>query len=609
MSETTILTDAEIAAWALDIGEKYHVDQNFERYAVFEGEPLTPQNSDEMEARYLVGLKRQQAELGFNYDEYAKWLCLNDLYYLAKFVLGYDKLEFYFHWPMCQFYETEVERPGSRTNIQMPRGCCKTTIFTIAGSIRDMLRNRNIRIAIWSHDVHHAARKLDEAKKRMIESEVIQKYFPEWIPRDKKAELGTAYWTSPARTKPYAEHTMEAGGILGGHSGFHHDKIILDDAWSAKSVTSQKVIADTSRRVVDIENMVITTDTCIMAVNTRWAHDDPSEMLRKNPAYVHLRASVLNAAGKNIYPQIRSGGLGDPLRKLHQQAIDDEYHFMCQKMTRSASTTQGFDPMWFKYESGNEWYRRKTAGEITLRTVLLTDLAGTASATSNFAAAVVLANDNLGRHMVLAVYRRRMTPLIFTQLCFSLADRWNVQMIVRQKAPLEIAMHDNVNIINRERIERGEKSYAWYDFSLSGSAMHKDGRIGALSFPLQRGVLFFNEDRDPSTFEHVYYRFTADDAVDMSTMENQLTAWRPGVGGQDNIIDALSMLNDPAVSAAPQHSEIVVDPGPMTCARFKAMLDASPDPREAQVRERREKMVRGLDEPDPVGWPFNVPGP
>jgi len=433
------LTQDEIQAWAYDIGAKYSLDQNFAKYQVYQGTTLTPENSDEAEIAYLAEIEKRRSKWGKGDESFIRRLCQEDLYYHCKYLLLYDKLEYYFHWPMCQFEQEEVDRAGSRTLIQMQRASCKTTIFTIGGASRDIIRNPNIRIALWSHEEQHAGSKLEEMKLKQIRSPMFQRFFPEFIPKLKRDMQGKFHWNTPARTTDWQECTMEASGIMGGKEGFHHDKIVLDDTWSARSVTSQKVIDATKRRVADVDNMLISSDSRICAPCTRWGHNDPSELLRDNPDYVQLIASAINKEGESIYLPVpgHKGGLGDPLRKLYLQWVADEYHWFCQKQNNPQSTTSGFDALWFKPLSVNKVYEQWYAGEISCRVILLTDLASTEGASSNYNAAIVLIVDNLGRKIIAAAYRRRMTTLAATQMMFSLCDRWKVQLAVRQKAPLE----------------------------------------------------------------------------------------------------------------------------------------------------------------------------
>ena len=72
-------------------------------------------------------------------NEELKELCENDLYFLAKNILGYSAIEENPHLEMCQFLEQE--RPegfkGQFKKIDLePRGVFKTTIGTVSRAIQ-----------------------------------------------------------------------------------------------------------------------------------------------------------------------------------------------------------------------------------------------------------------------------------------------------------------------------------------------------------------------------------------------------------------------------------------------------------------------------------------
>ncbi len=164
-----------------------------------------------------------------------RYLATTSLYYLCKVVLGYNKLVPHVHMPMCVFANTVT---ALRRLKLMPRTHYKTTIWTIALSIQDIIRNCNIAILIVADTGTNASRFMREIQQHFEMNELFRWLFPELIPKS----FNKAVWSQTEmivpRTLVCREPTIDAIGSMGGVESRHYDIIRPDDLVTEKHIRS-----------------------------------------------------------------------------------------------------------------------------------------------------------------------------------------------------------------------------------------------------------------------------------------------------------------------------------------------------------------------------------
>ncbi len=147
-----------------------------------------------------------------------------------------------------------------------------------------------------------------------------------------------------------------------------------------------------------------------------------------------------------------------------------------------------------------------------------------------------------------------MTPFEFVEFQFKICDKWKVSMVMWQKAPVESMMMPYLNEVNEKRRTSVPplKPYSITPYHLAGASQNKEARIQALQLPFEAGEVYFNEDEGTHT----------------EAIESLITQLQEGdISRNDDLKDALSMLNDPAASTkpkapkapeAPQQSQYIV---------------------------------------------------
>jgi predicted phage terminase large subunit-like protein len=468
-----------------------------------------------------AGMRRDDAEL-----EYERELCRIDLYYLAKFVLGYDRMEFHLHYPMCQ--AAEQRHPGQRSLRQFPRDTFKSTIYNVSKHVQMILRNPNISILIISNQEDNAALKLKEAKNHFIRNDKMRRLFPELCTVSAGEQGGSFLWNSPGKTRVQAEGTLSAAGVGGAKTGTHYDHICGDDYWDEKSVTSAELVQKTRDSMSNIEYLLASPSIgTIMWVSTRFAFDDPTPDLERDTRTDTIIVSGVLPNGRSLFPRQLA------LRTLMGQSSQNFWNFMCQIMLNPTERDAGFKKEWFRYRSWAETQKLVADGKLGVRTVLLCDYAASAGRTSDYFATVVWAIFSDNTLMVLEVIRSKVTVMEYLTQCFNLADKYRCDTMVRQNQALESIMAPQVDDMQRDRRLQNKRTMS--------IVIHKTGnrpkpaRIKAMQPLYQEGRIYHNSDPNSG----------------VNGLEAELLSF-PASRTNDDAMDAAAMIVDRAVSYPPR---------------------------------------------------------
>ena len=117
----------------------------------------------------------------------------------------------------------------------------KTSIITVANTVRLILNNPNIRVLIASSTLENAKNVLDNIKGVFWRNRMFRELFPDFCAPEDCREFGTQLgFTVPNRTDPMLrEDTVEACGLGQIFVGRHYDYLILSDIVTDKSVNTK----------------------------------------------------------------------------------------------------------------------------------------------------------------------------------------------------------------------------------------------------------------------------------------------------------------------------------------------------------------------------------
>ena len=199
--------------------------------------------------------------------------CQNDLYFLAKGILGYDKLVKHFHLPLCRLTQDETY---PRTLSLLPRGTYKTTIRTKANNIRRILKDPNVRILIANATADNSVKILGEIKLQFETNELLHWLFPEIIPDFATATHWNSHEIRVKRNKSFSESTVEAIGVGGNVTSRHYNVHIKDDVIDEKIAASATEMQKVKDWLAYTEGAFVNPGTDIEdIIGTRYALNDP----------------------------------------------------------------------------------------------------------------------------------------------------------------------------------------------------------------------------------------------------------------------------------------------------------------------------------------------
>ena len=508
--------------------------------------------SDRAERQYYAKIDAARCEWISRFPEnqkeaamisFEREMCKADPYYLGKNWLGYTDAVFHFHYFMANTVSPERVPKGYRGLREFARDCFKTTFMCITFAVQRIIMDPNVTILYKSNAAENAAKKVQEIKNHFIANAAFTRLFPEFKPKKVAEEGNTTAWNAPCRTKVQAENTVTATGVGSskGSTSQHYDIIIGDDFWDEKSVTSNEKVAAVKKDMAGIEYLLASpTKGIILYVGTRFSHDDPTTSLEKMREYDCVVVSGLLACGRSIFPESLS------IEKFMDQS-QEPYVFSCQVILNPTEENRGFSRSMFRYQEWSECQKLVREGKKSYRKVILTDAAGDDKSGSDPVAIIVVACDNEGYINVIDYIEEQLAPSDFMDRIFALWDRWQPDFVVRQKTLLETTIMSFMDRANAARGKQGKSMVRFHHYSLG--KREKKGRITASLQPLfSHGRIIF----DPTI-------------PDLHKLERALLEHPRS--SNDNGPDALSLLDDPAVSSpakCPSHGPTVEDMQPLS---------------------------------------------
>lgn len=198
--------------------------------------------------------------------------------------LGYDKL-YEPHEEWCREFQRLVEeyierRPGySKRELRlMPRGCYKSTIFTVGAALYILVRDPDARILLYSGKEQNAKNFLHEIKKHMTQNAKFRSCFGKW-------DEGADTWTMTSivigrRRRPRKEPSILAIGKGSEITSLHFDVALVDDIVTRDDRDSSTAREETQRAIRDLES-IMDPDSVVSLVGTHWHYDDTYMWIRR----------------------------------------------------------------------------------------------------------------------------------------------------------------------------------------------------------------------------------------------------------------------------------------------------------------------------------------
>lgn len=224
--------------------------------------------------------------------------CKENLFFLARAVLGFTDLCEEVHLPVCKSLQNLNIK---KKIIVMPRDWFKSTLGSVALPIFLALKNPNIRILICQNSHSNACKKLRAIGQLFEKCQLLRALFPELLPTNKSR------WSSEClelnRTGAHPEGTFEAAGTGTAVISRHYDVIIEDDTVAPEKDSLKGTIQQPTQLEIEkaigwhklaMPLQIHPSDSIRIVVGTRWAERDLiGYILANEPEYELLTYSAL----------------------------------------------------------------------------------------------------------------------------------------------------------------------------------------------------------------------------------------------------------------------------------------------------------------------------
>ena len=159
--------------------------------------------------------------------EIMRYRALNETYYLAYNIMGFDKLRVETHGPLCKFLDTCTLK---RRIVQHPRSTFKTTLVTVVGNTQTYLRDDTEQILIVGNSDTNARKHLSKIRIQFERNRLLRFLFPErfWEDVSQASEWSGKALFCPTKAL-HGEPTFDCAGAGSAIVSRHYTKITADD--------------------------------------------------------------------------------------------------------------------------------------------------------------------------------------------------------------------------------------------------------------------------------------------------------------------------------------------------------------------------------------------
>ncbi len=280
-----------------------------------------------------TSLRSLQAELG-----------RRDLFYLLTRMLGRRDLDRPWFFERCREVQ---EAPDGRLDL-WAREHGKSSIITFGQTIRDILRDPEVTVGIFSHTRPVAKDFLGQIKFEFEHNTLLRECYPDvlW----KRPRIEAPVWSLDKgivvrRKGNPKEATVEAWGLVDGQpTGKHFALLVYDDVVTRDSVTSPEMIAKVT------ESWALSLNLGARGgrrryIGTRYHHNDTYRTILER-----------GAAVPRVHPATRDGRAdGEPVLLsravlMEKRAAMGAHVFGCQMLLDPhADSARGFQEKWLRY--------------------------------------------------------------------------------------------------------------------------------------------------------------------------------------------------------------------------------------------------------------------
>jgi predicted phage terminase large subunit-like protein len=405
---------------------------------------------------------------------------------MAKAVLGFKDVTPELHAQMASW----IEGPSRRKLGLVPRDHLKTSIWTIADTLRLIVCNPNVRILLANETATNASHFLRRIQAVFERNAIFRWLWPELIPDFSKRPKWSETEMCVPRSEDYPESTVEVIGVGGAVVSRHYTRIKLDDLVGKEASESAEVMRKTIDWYLYCESLLVDPRDTIDLYGTRWAYNDLYAWAEKNEEELDVFFRSSYEGGQPIWP----GRFNfDELERIRKKI--GSFKFSCQYLNKPYDPeATSFNPDWLRYYTiwgeqcvaeglveGPRW------GEM-VRNMLVDPAISERSGAARTAIVVTGAAPD-GRKFVLDAWADRCQPFKMFEKIFELQDKWDCESTGVESVQYQRAIKP---FLEAEAQRRGR----WINVRelRPDVRVKKEGRIRALQPYFERGEIFVRRD-------------------------------------------------------------------------------------------------------------------
>lgn len=465
--------------------------------------------------------------------------CKTDLFYLCKYILGYEKMTSNTHQEVCDYAQSVLPNPPDKVIegldptknlllLLLPRGTFKSSVVTIGFTLQFLLNEPNGRVLIDSETYSKAKNFLAEIKGHLEDNPKFREVFKaiHGVYPDGNRKNTSIRWTDGAvdlasRTRKTKEPSISCSGVDKSINGMHYDLIIADDLHSEKNVTNKDQINGVIEHY-KLSFSLLEPGKPLIIIGTRWDYNDLYQHILdfEKEDFNILQRSAYNPDGSLFFPEVLSEEELDKIRRRQGTGI-----FSKQYLNEPVSDENAI----FK----RDYIVRKKLEEIRGKPInwILSVDPSYEGGYSDFAAFVLAGMDSMRNLYVRYVLRNKMSYSQIIDSMFRIYTDPNFADLKIQKILIEtIATQKSIGIeLANEQRRRG----TWLPVQeIKSRQKSKDERI--------KGLAPFYE------YGHIFH---IQECNQIDELEYELLHFP--TGKHDDVIDALASIIE--VVSPPNH--------------------------------------------------------
>ncbi len=228
-------------------------------------------------------------------------LSLTDLSFLAKYILGY----WWLSGPPQEEFAVEIQRDMNLSVFLLPRGHCKTQLFTIADGIRHYLLAPEQPIAIVCDRLKRSIKKTRAIKWHFEHNRHLRSLFPDLVWQNPQKD--SPKWTDEEFILPKhtgrQEPSFLATSLENQPKGLHFPRIKCDDIVTPGTVTSKEMMDKNRDAYGLLRSSILQSGGNIQITGTIYDDGDlHCEMIKSGAYRVYKRSASFDESGKAVFP-------------------------------------------------------------------------------------------------------------------------------------------------------------------------------------------------------------------------------------------------------------------------------------------------------------------